>query len=89
MFNANRPQVPTFDEVLKMEGPPEHPGLMPPVVGTPDDILEQLRPLYEDGDTTHFSFFFRACGGAWPTSRPPRPSSSSPRSARRLCAPGG
>jgi alkanesulfonate monooxygenase SsuD/methylene tetrahydromethanopterin reductase-like flavin-dependent oxidoreductase (luciferase family) len=64
--HPDAPALPPFDEFLKMEQPPTLPGLMAPVVGTPDEVLEQLRPLYEHSGTTHFSFFFRACGAGMP-----------------------
>jgi alkanesulfonate monooxygenase SsuD/methylene tetrahydromethanopterin reductase-like flavin-dependent oxidoreductase (luciferase family) len=60
------PPLPPLAEFEAMEEPPTGSVLMPPYVGNPDDILNQLRPLYEHADTTHFCFFFRACGGGIP-----------------------
>jgi len=61
--HPSAPDLPPLEEFEKMDLPPADQTLMPPVVGTPDDILDQLSPLYEKCDTTHFSYSFRASGG--------------------------
>jgi len=67
--HPSAPELPPLQEFEKMDRPPTDDALMPPVVGTPEDILNQLQPLYEKCDTTHYGFFFRACGGGMPAAQ--------------------
>jgi alkanesulfonate monooxygenase SsuD/methylene tetrahydromethanopterin reductase-like flavin-dependent oxidoreductase (luciferase family) len=69
IFHPNAPVLPPLEEFEKMAEPPSDQQLMPPVVGAPEDILYQLRPIYERCDTTHYCFFFRACGGGMPADK--------------------
>ncbi len=54
------PPLPPYDQ---MQEPPPAGAPMTPLLGTPDTILDALRPMLEHGDCTHFSFAFRASGG--------------------------
>lgn len=65
-MSANTPPLPSYD---KLGEPPEFGQPMAPALGNPDDILDQLRPMLEKAQTTHFGFAFRSSGGGMPTER--------------------
>ena len=58
--------VPPLEPLEELEQGPPPGNMMAPLLGTPDDILEQLRPMLEHSQATHFSFAFRASGGGMP-----------------------
>jgi len=66
MLDSPLHAVPPLAPLEEMPEPPQN-NMMAPLLGTPDDILESLRPMLEKGaDCTHFSFAFRASGGGMP-----------------------